>query len=109
MEQDSITLSGDVLTFEYSGDYIGAISLTLSGVALKKFEIRIYNVTQTSQEGYYQGITTTGAGNYQNITLPIYISATAGDEIRFEVRCISVASGDPTFEHGVFHIQHLHP
>jgi len=82
--------------------------MTLSGLAAKDFEIRVYNTTQAKQEAYYQGITTTGAGAYQNVTLPLYIEATANDEIRFEVRCTTIAVGDPTFEHAVFFLQLMH-
>ena len=106
-EYNGFTVSDDVVTVINGGDYVGAVSVTISGIALKKFEVRVYNITQATST-FYQGITTTGASNFINLSMPVYIETMPGDQFRFEVRCTSVASGDPTFEHGVFNLKYLH-
>jgi hypothetical protein len=95
------------MTFTNTGDYIGEVSVTLSGLNGKDFQIRLYNVTQSEQMGYIIGATTTGATNFTNIALPLYIEATAGDQMRMEVRCITDNS-DPTFRSAVFYMTYLH-
>ena len=102
-----MTLSGDVMTITNAGDYVGSLSMTLSGLNGKDFQIRIYNTTQATQMGYIIGATTTGASNYTNITLPIYIEADAGDSFRMEVQCTTDGS-DPTFRSAVFEMHYLH-
>ena len=96
------------MTVENAGDYYGTLAISLSGLANKDFEFRIYNVTQEAVEGYHMGITTTGANNYQQVVLPIYIEAEANDELRMEVRCTTVGSADPTLVHAIFYIAYLH-
>jgi len=107
-EAQGMSLSGDVLTITNAGDYSGSLSMTLSGLNGKDFHIRLYNITQTAQAGYIQGVSTTGATNFTNVTLPLYIEASAGDTFRMEVQCTTAAVGNPTFEHAVFYLQYLH-
>jgi len=107
-EAQGMSLSGDVLTITNAGDYSGSLSMTLSGLTGKDFHIRVYNITQTAQAGYIQGISTTGATNFANVTLPLYIEANAGDTFRMEVQCTTAAVGNPIFEHAVFYLQYLH-
>jgi len=107
-EAQGMSLSGDILTITNAGDYSGSLSMTLSGLNGKDFHIRLYNITQTAQAGYIQGVSTTGATNFTNVTLPLYIEASAGDTFRMEVQCTTAAVGNPTFEHAVFYLQYLH-
>jgi len=107
-EADGFTLSSDVMTIVNAGDYYGTLAISLSGAVNDDFEFRIYNVTDSVQEGYKMGITTTGAGNYQQIVMPLYIEADANDQFRMEVRCISAGSGDPTLKQAIFYIAYLH-
>jgi len=107
-EADGFSLSSDVMTIENAGDYYGTLAISLSGLSGKDFEFRIYNVTQAAVEGYHMGVTTTGATNYQQIVIPIYIEAAANDQLRMEVRCTSGGSGDPTLVHSIFFISYLH-
>lgn len=107
LEGDGMTLSGDIMTITNEGDYFGTLSMTFSGSNGKDFQIRLYNITQSAQHGYVIGATTSGAANYTNITLPIYIEATAGDTFRMETTCNTDAS-DPTFRSAVFYLSYLH-
>jgi len=107
-ESDGFSISSDVMTILNAGDYFGTLAISLSGLAGKDFEFRIYNVTDAAAEGYHIGVTTTGASNYQELVMPLYIEADAGDQFRMEVRCTSVGSGDPTLVHAIFYISYLH-
>jgi len=107
-EANGFTLSSDVMTATNGGDYFGHVAITLSGSLNKDFEARVYNITQTRVEGYHSGITTTGANNYAQISIPLYIEATAGDQLRMEIRCTSNPVADPTLQHSVFYISYLH-
>ena len=107
LEGDGISLIGDIMTIENGGDYAGSLSMTLSGLNGKDFQIRFYNITQATQMGYVIGASTTGATNYTNITLPLYLELNAGDQLRLETTCLTDAS-DPTFRSAVFYIAYLH-
>ena len=85
------------MTIKKAGDYFGTLSMTISGLNGKDFQVRVYNITQAKQQGYVIGASTTGAGNYTNITLPLYLEADAEDSFRMEVTCNTDAS-DPTFK-----------
>lgn len=107
LEGDGMTLSGDIMTITNAGDYAGSLSMSLSGLNGKDFQIRVYNITTSTQQGYVIGSSTAGAGNFTNITLPLYIEASAGDTFRMETTCITDGS-DPTFKNAVFYIAYLH-
>lgn len=107
LEADGLTLNNDVMTFENDGDYFGHVSISLSGLNGKDFQIRLYNITQAAQMGYVIGVSTTSVNNFVNISLPLYIEANAGDQMRMEVRCTTDAS-DPTLRSAVFYISYLH-
>jgi hypothetical protein len=108
LEADGLTLASDVMTFVNGGDYFGSLSLTFSGSNTKDYQIRLYNITQTTQMGYVIGVTTTGNTNFTNISLPLYVEADAGDEMQMEVRCISGATADPIMRNAVFYLSYLH-
>lgn len=107
LEADGLTLSNDIMTITNAGDYIGSLSMTFSGSNGKDFQIRLYNITQATQVGYVIGATTTGATNFTNIVLPLYIEAAANDTFRMETTCLTDAS-DPTFRSAVFWMAYLH-
>ena len=107
LEGVGMSLSGDIMTITNGGDYSGVLSATLSALNGKDFQIRLYNITQASQESYIIGATTTGAANFTNVTLPLYIEASAGDTFRMEVQCTTDGT-DPTFRSAVFYLQYLH-
>jgi len=100
-------LSGDIMTVKKSGDYFGVLTLTLAGTATKDFQVRLYNITQGKATDFLSGVTTSGAGNYANITLPLYVEANAGDRLRIETTCTTDAS-DPTFQDAIFFLAYLH-
>lgn len=107
LEADGMTLSGDVMTVVNAGDYVGTLSMSVSGLSGKDFQTRCYNITQAAQMGYIIGASTNGSGNFTIITLPLYLECDAGDELRMEIRCITDAS-DPTFKNAVFYLSYLH-
>jgi hypothetical protein len=106
-ESDGLSLSGDTMIVTNSGDYVGNVSITFQGANTKDFLFRIYNVTQARAEGYHIGATTTGAGSYANVALPIYLDVAAGDRLVIQVTCTTDAS-DPTIQTGLFYIAFLH-
>lgn len=105
-EADGLTLSGDEMVIERTGDYCGSLSVTFSGANGKDFLFRIYNITQAAVAGYKVGASGTGAGNYVNVSVPIYLEVTAGDHFRFEV--YEVDGNDPTFKNAIFYMNYLH-
>lgn len=107
LEADGLTLSGDVMTFTNGADYIGAVSISISASNGKDFQIRLYNTTQSTAMGYHVDASTTGANNYKNIVLPLYIEAAAGDEMRMEIRC-TTDSSNPVVNSAVFYLTYLH-
>lgn len=107
LEADGMTLSGDVITLTNGGDYVGTLSITMSALNGKDYQIRLYNVTQTAQAGYEIGATTTGATNFTNVTLPIYIESVAGDQIRMEIRCTTDTT-NVTLRSAVFELHYIH-
>ena len=107
LEADGIALSGDVFTITNAGDYFGKLSITISGLTGKDFQIRLYNITTAAQVGYVIGASTTGAGNHTNITLPLYIEAAAGNTFRFEITC-NTDGTDPKVESAVYYMSYLH-
>jgi len=65
------------------------LTFTINGVTANIYEFRIYKVTGTAQTGYKQSITAVSSSN-MNVTIPVYILATAKDtKIVIQVRNIS--------------------
>ena len=107
LEADGLTLSGDVMTFTNTGDYVGHLAISFSALAGKDYHIRLYNNTTAAQAGYYMSASTTGAGNSVVISLPLYIEATAGDQMQIEVECTSSAT-DVVVDNAIFYLTYLH-
>jgi len=105
-EGAEISLAADVLTLDNTAHYIGNLSLSISGLNGKDFHVRVYNNTQARVEGRPIGISTTGANNEMNVSVPIFIEGTAGDEIQFEI--MSTDGSDPVVDDGIFIIAYLH-
>jgi len=106
LETNGFTLTDDELIVTNTGDYTGTLSITFEGLNQQDFLFRIYNVTQTAQAGYQIGATGLGANNYVNVSIPIYLEATAGDHYQFQV--YQVNGNDATFYNAIFHISYLH-
>ena len=107
LEGDGLTLSGDVMTFENTGDYVGSMSIDLSALTGKDYHIRIYNVTTSAQMGYYMGVSTTGAGNNVPISMPLYLEVSAGDQLKVEIECTTSAT-NVVVDNAVFYLAYLH-
>ena len=107
LEANGLTLANDIMTVVNAGDYVGTLSMSITGSTGKDFQVRCYNITQAAQMGYIIGASTDGAGNFTVITLPLYLECAAGDTLRMEVRCITDSS-DPTFKNAVFYLAYLH-
>ena len=107
LEGDGITISGDVMTFENTGDYVGSLSIDLSALTGKDYHIRIYNVTTSAQMGYYMGVSTTGAGNNVPISMPLYLEVSAGDQLKLEIECTTSAT-NVVVDNAVFYLAYLH-
>jgi len=105
-EADGISESGDVFTLVNTGDYIGTLSVSISGLNGKDFHVRVYNNTQIRVEGRAIGISTTGANNEMNVVIPIYVEGTASDEIQFEI--MSADGSDPVVDDALFWLAYLH-
>ena len=105
-EADGITESGDVFTLVNTGDYMGTMTITVSASNGKDFHVQVYNNTQTRVEGRPIGVSSTGAGNEMNVTLPIYIEGTAGDEFQFMIACADAT--DAVVDDGLFVLTYLH-
>jgi hypothetical protein len=107
IDYDGITLSGDTMTIANTGHYSGNLAITISGLANKDFSVRVYNITQGSQEGFEISESTNGANNFVSMSLPLFITASAGDKLVLQVTCDTDAS-DPTFKNSVFYVKFLH-
>ena len=80
--------------------------MSISGLNVKDFHVRVYNNTQVKVAGRPIGVSTTGANNEVNVSVPIYVEANAGDKIRFEI--MSADGSDPTVDDGLFAMFYLH-
>jgi len=107
VEADGFSLSGDTMIVANTGDYAGTVGVTLSALQGKDYDFRIYNVTQDAQVGFSAGVTTTGVNNYAQMTLPIYLEATASDSLVLQVYG-STDGTDITLTHGIFFLTYLH-
>ena len=105
-ETTGVSEAADVFTIANTGDYAGTLSLSISGLNGKDFHVRVYNNTQDAVAGRAIGISTTGDGNEMNVCVPLYIEATAGDAIQFEI--MSTDGTDPDVDDGLFYFAYLH-
>jgi hypothetical protein len=108
LELVGFTLATDVLTVTNAGDYFGKLSITFSALNGKDYQIRCRNTTQGVTAGYDVGATTTGATNFTNVSLPLYIEdAAAGDTFEIQIKCTTDGT-DPILRSAVFYIAYLH-
>ena len=105
LEADGMTLEDDEMIIANAGDYIGALSITITGGNSKDFLFRVYNVTKDEVMGYNIGGSTT-VSNYTNITLPLYLECNAGDHLQVQAYCL--AGDDPVLRSAIFYISYLH-
>ena len=98
----------DNIIINKAGDYIGHLSIAISGGNNDDFFIRCMNTTTNVQQGYIIGTTTSGAANYSILSLPLYLENVAiGDNFQFQVENIS-NNDDPVVRSSVFYISYLH-
>ena len=107
-EGNGITLSLDNLVIANQGDYQGHMTISVSGTNGHDVFVRSFNVTDNVVNGNPIGVTVTGATNFQNISLPLYIEATADNTvIRFEVMNNS-AGANVTVRSAIYQLFYLH-
>jgi len=107
-EAVGVTVVNDAFVFENPGDYFGTVSIALSALNGKDYFLRCMNTTTNIQQGYVLGTSTSGAGNYSIITLPLYLEdVKAGDTFQFQITCITDGT-DPTIRSAIFYIAYLH-
>jgi hypothetical protein len=107
LEYDGVSMTDDTMVFANTGDYVGSVTVSISGANGDDFFIRIYDLTASEQMGYIIGGTTTGASNYLPINLPVYIEATAGNQYALQIMNLGSA-GDATARSSVFEVHYLH-
>lgn len=107
LEADGMTLANDIMTITNGGDYAGALTMAISGGVNEDYFIRCYNLTQSAQMGYIIGGTTTGANNYQALSLPLYLECNAGDQLQMEIEN-TTNNNDPMVRSAVFYLSYLH-
>jgi len=106
-EEDGFTVLNDIVICHRAGDYEGYVCLTFSGANGDDYYLRAWNITTATQMGYFLAGTTTGAGNLQTISLPIYLELADNDQFRFEIMNTK-NNNDPTVADGVYVIKYLH-
>ncbi len=106
-EATGLSLSKDTMTIAQTGDYEGMLSITFLGTNANDYEFRVYNVTQTRQEGFKNGATISGENNYVNVCIPLYFENTAGDRYVIQVQNLT-GGNNCTFKHAQFLIKYLH-
>jgi len=80
-EYDGFSLYEGTMTIANSGHYTGNLAITFSGGNGNDYDFRVWNITQSKQEGYDMGASGTGANNYVNVSIPLHANVTAGDEL----------------------------
>jgi len=108
IEVDGFSMSGDTMTIDNAGDYIGSVSITFTCTNSNVCRFHVYNVTDAAEEGFAVGATGDGASDYVTVTKPLYFeNVSAGDE--FVLRCTNVdASNDITVRFGAYFLTYLH-
>lgn len=107
-EGAGISIVTDNLVFAHKGDYVGQLSISISGTNGDDIFVRAFNVTDNVATGSIIGSTATGATNFANISLPLYLEiATDNTKVRFEIENIS-AGRDAIVRSAVFNIFYLH-
>ena len=107
-ESVEMTLANDTMTITNAGDYAGALTVAVSGGNGDDYFIRLVNKTTGVQQGYIIGGTTSGAGNYLNLALPLYLeNVTAGATFEMEIKNIT-NNNDPMVRSAVFYFAYLH-
>jgi len=106
-EANGIALSGDTMIIENSGDYVGTVSISYSGLNGQDYSFRIYNVTQAVQMGYDIDQSTTSTSNNVNLSIPLYFEVDAGDRLVLQISNES-SSQNPTIKSAIFYVQYLH-
>lgn len=108
LESDGFRMSGDTLYIDFVGDISGLAILTISGSNTQEYQVRIYDEANEVQSGFLQGVTCTGAGNYQQLVIPVYIeNDNAGNDYIMQIQNVS-GTGDAVMRHGQFILNYLH-
>lgn len=102
-----INFTNDTLTMTHAGDYVGTLSISLSGSNGDDYFFRIWNINKQETAGFIIGATTTGANNFLNVAMPVYLEDDVGDSFVMQVMN-NKNDNDPTIRNGIFEVHYLH-
>lgn len=85
VENDGVTIQNDTLTVLAAGDYSGTVTVTFAADAITNWKLRLYNVTQARQEGFWIGGSSNSNADYFPLTIPVHLITVAGDKITFDL------------------------
>lgn len=104
-EGTDLSISNDSLIVHAIGHFEGILVVTFSGSNGNEYQFRI---ADGAQQGYKQGVTAGGAGNYVQCILPIFISNSVPDtKYIFQVQNIT-GDNSITFRHAQFIVLYTH-
>ena len=107
-EFDGFTLITDSMVFLNAGDYSGTLVVGVSALANTKLRFRLYNVTDSAQEGNWMSFTGLGANNIVPVPIPLYFEGITANDV-FILQVLNVSnSNDVTIEDAIFYIVYLH-
>jgi len=107
LHANGLTLINDTMIIANTGNYYGNLSISMSGLAGKDFQIRLYNTTTGVMSSYHIGASTKGLGNFTCVSLSFFMEAIAGDVYRMEIRNITDLA-NVTLKNATFFLNYLH-
>jgi hypothetical protein len=108
IDGNGFTVANDNITALHKGDFHGHLTIAVSGTSGDDIFVRAFNVTDNTATGNPIGVTVTGAANFQNISLPLYLNATAANKVfRFDIMN-NTAGRNVTVRSAVFQVFYLH-
>jgi hypothetical protein len=108
-EGSGVTITTDNIVISNKGDYVGSVSITLSGTNTHDIFLRAFDLTDNVITGRAVGVTVTGTSNYQTVSMPLYfeVDIQAAHTFQFQVENITSA-GDVIVRSAIFEIHYLH-
>ena len=108
IDGNGFTVANDNITATNKGDYHGHLTIAISGQSGDDVFVRAFNVTDNAATGTPIDVTVTGAANFQNISLPLYLNATGANKV-FQFQIMNnTAARDVTVRSAVYQLFYLH-